>query len=49
MRQRGLKVQEIGGFGKDYALFHINRSCCKGFLYVKAREIEKIDYDTFEY
>lgn len=48
MRQRGLKVQEIGGFGKDYALFHI-RSCCRGFLYVKARETEKIDYGTFEY
>lgn len=49
MTQRGLKVQEIGGFGKDFALFHIKRSCCRSFLYAKAVEIETIDNGIFKY
>lgn len=41
MTQRGLKVQEIVGFDNDFALFHIKRSCYRGFLYAKAIAIEK--------
>lgn len=48
MRQRGLKIQEIGGFGKDFALFHIKRSCCRVFLYAMAVETEEIHYGIFE-
>ena len=50
MRQRGLKIQEIGGFGKDFTLFHFFlKSRCReqGIPYARAVEIKEIDYCTF--
>lgn len=49
MRQRGLKIQEIGGFGKDFTLFHIlKKNLCReqGVPFVRAVEIKEIDYST---
>lgn len=30
MKQRGLKIQEIGGFGKDFTLFHFFKKLLQG-------------------
>lgn len=35
MRQRGLKIQEIGGFGKDFTLFHIlKKNLCREWAFL---------------
>ena len=50
MRQRGLKIQEIGGFGKDFTLFYIFKKIrCReqGVPYARAVDIKEIDYCTF--
>ena len=43
MRQRGLKIQEIGGFGKDFTLFYIFKKIrCReqGVPYARAVDIK---------